>query len=103
MSVPETYLLRTRTQADGFRAQYKEIIEKNAPALEKWFNTLPLYEWVQYKPPAGKEMIVTGILCILYLEGRINLTFSSDMERIQRGARTDEEYQEWSRKHFGTR
>lgn len=95
-----SYLLRTEAQVAAFRERCGPVIASSSEALEKWFNKLPIYQWVQFKPPAGEEWIITGILCLLYLEGRINITFSKGMDYIQRGALSPEEYQEWAKASF---
>lgn len=95
MTTNDAYLLRNERDRAAFIERFDPVIRKNAAALEAWFGRLPLYEWVQFKPPAGKEEIVIGILCLLYLEGRINLSFSRDLRFIPREAASVEEYDAW--------
>lgn len=95
MHVYASYLLRTAAQAESFRTVYAKAIEKGASAIEEWFNAHPIYEWIPYRPRPGTERVTTGLLCLLYLERRINITFSRDMKYIQRGARDEQEYQEY--------
>lgn len=92
----EAYLLRTERQKADFLARFSLIVGQNAATLEAWFGRLPLYEWVQFKPPVGKEEIVIGILCLLYLDGRINMSFSRDLRFIRREAASVEEYEAWA-------
>ena len=88
-------LLRTEGQYRAFREDYASEIEKNLDAVEKWFNGLPLYQWLPYSPRPGTEALVTGLLCVLYIDGRINITFGKDMTMIERGAMSSEQYKEW--------
>ncbi len=99
MNVPPSYLLRTESQINDFRSRHGPVIEKAGPDIIKWFNALPLFQWVPYLPP-GDAALYTGLLCTLYIEGKINITFSKDMAYIQRGVLKDDEYQDWAREHF---
>lgn len=99
MNTSPSYLLRTESQINDFRSRYGPVIEKASPDIIKWFNALPLFQWVPYQPP-GDAAIYTGLLCILYIEGKINITFSKDMASIERGARSDKEYEDWASEHY---
>lgn len=41
-----------------------------------------------------------GTLCLLFLDGKINLCVSPGVTHIQRFANSDEEYKEYITKHF---
>lgn len=94
------YLLRTQAQIDAFRESHGKLIrEKNDP-MASWFNGLPLYQWVRLQCRPGEEAATVGLLCILYLDGRINISFSRDGEYIRREALDLEEYQAWTTQRY---
>lgn len=88
-------MLRTVCQEKEFRERYAAIILARASAIEAWFNSLPLFTWVPLRIRPDEEEVAVGILCLLYIESRICLTFSSDLSHIQRGTRSIEEYRAW--------
>lgn len=94
------YLLRTPAQIEWFRSTYAELIREKSAVMRDWFNALPLYEWVRLQFRGGQEMATVGLLCHLYLEGEINVTFSRDGNYIQRGAMTLEEHEAWAVRRF---
>ncbi len=94
------YLLRTESQIKAFREQYADLLREKGPAMRDWFNGLPLYEWVKLNCRPGQETASIGILCILYIDRQINLTFSTDGYSIQRGALSEEEHLTWVKAHF---
>lgn len=94
------YLLRTQAQIDAFRANYADIIKEKGETMREWFNRLPLYEWTRLQCRPGQESVTVGLLCHLYIEGQINITFSRDGDYIQRGALTQEEHEEWIKSHY---
>ena len=96
MAVSDRYLLRYDAQARAFRRRFREeALVRAMRSIEVWFQNLPLFEWVPFRPEPGKEELIIGLLCLLYIDGRINLTFSSDMRSLQRGALSPEEYHKW--------
>lgn len=92
------YLLRTQGQIDAFKERHADLIREKGPTLAKWFNDLPLYRWTRLQLRSGQEEATVGLLCILYLQGDINITFSRDGDYIQREALSLEEYQEWAKR-----
>lgn len=96
----EQYLLRRQWQIDAFRARYAKFIENNSDRFLKWFLGLPLYEWV--KIPFNDRTMEAGIglLCLLYIDGKINLMVDKTITYVQRQALTEDEYQEWAKQHF---
>lgn len=86
-------------QIDAFRRRYAEIIAAKSPAVISWFRALPLYEWVPLRIRSGEEEILIGLLCLLYQDGIINMSFSSDMCCIRHEAGSPEEYREWLANH----
>ena len=99
MAARSAYLLRTESQISAFRDKYARIIADRGQAVADWFNALPLYQWVPLKIRTGEEEVVIGLLCILYIDGRINITFSPDMWRIERGALSESEHQNYVEQH----
>lgn len=93
------YLLRTTEQYDAFRRLHPENRQREE-ALAAWVQEMPLYEWVRVTWRPGQEQATIGLLCCLYLEGRINISFSRDMDYIRHEALSMEEYQDWARKRF---
>lgn len=75
----EAYLLRAERQKATFLTRFSPVVRT---------------------PPAGKEEIVIGILYLLYLDGRIDMSFSQDLRFFRREAasveaheaRADEKY-----------
>lgn len=96
----ECFLLRYTWQTERFRTDYADFIAKYSEKYREWFQGLPLYEWVRI-PWKGKQLEPSiKILCLLYIEGKINLTFDNTVTMVQRGALTPEEHEEYVKKHF---
>lgn len=98
MTCATPYLLRTQAQIDAFKERHAALIREKGPELARWFNGLPLYRWTRLQLRTGQEEATVGLLCILYLQGDINITFSRDGDYIQREALSPEEYQEWAQR-----
>ena len=96
----EMYLLRGGHQAEAFRARYRQFIDKNYGRILEWFLKLPLYEWVPARFPEDKMEACIGTLCLLFLDGKINLCVSPGVTHLQRFANSDKEYEEYITKHF---
>lgn len=94
------YLLRTQAQIDAFRESHGELIRVKSDPMASWFNGLHLYQWVRLQCRPGEEAATVGLLCILYLAGRINISFSRDGEYIRREALDLEEYQAWTTQRY---
>ena len=94
------YLLRTQAQIDACRESHGELIREKSDPMASWFNGLPLYQWVRLQCRPGEEAATVGLLCILYLAGRINISFSRDGDYIRREALDLEEYQAWSTQRY---
>ena len=97
----EACLLRYKWQAEAFRNRYGAFIEKNTDAFLAWWDRLPLYEWVSL-PFNGNAVMEAGIglLCLLYIDGIINLSFNETVTSVMREALTEDEYRTWADKHF---
>jgi len=97
----ELYLLRHDRQAEAFRVRNQKFIELNYGRILEWFLKLPLYEWVPARFPEEKAEACIGVLCLLFLDGKINLCVSPGVTHIQRFANSDKEYEEYMQEHFG--
>lgn len=99
----ECFLLRYTWQTERFRTDYADFIAKYSGKYLEWFLSLPLYEWVAI-PWKGKQLEPSiKILCLLYIEGKIQLCFNNTVTAVQREALTPEEFQQWHDKHFKTK
>ena len=96
----EQYLLRADWQIQAFRNRYAKFIQNNHDRFLEWFLKLPLYEWVRIPFQESKMEAGLGLLCLLYIDGEINLCVDKTVTRIQRFANSDKEYEEYITKHF---
>lgn len=93
-------LLRYVWQADQFRARHADFIAKYGDRYLEWFRGLPLYEWIPL-PWSGSAMGPSvGLLCLLYIDGKIRLCFNREVTHVQRYADTEEEHDEWVKRNF---
>lgn len=92
----QQYLLYTESEIALFREQYAGFIEKYGEKYRQWFQRLPMFEWVPL-PYMNDKMAraVIGLLCILYIDGLINLTVNSAVSKVYRGPLSEEEYNEY--------
>lgn len=97
----QQYLLRTQYEIDLFREQYSGFIQKYGEQYRQWFQRLPMFEWVPL-PIMNDKMAraVIGLLCILYIDGHINLTVNSEVSKVYRGPLSEEEYNEYIKQNF---
>lgn len=101
MNTRQKYLLYTDEQISDYRSRYAAFIAKYRQAYRDWFQSLPVLEWVAL--PIMDERTaeaVIGLLCILYIDGEINLTVDNTVTKIQRGPLDAKEYEEWASKTF---
>lgn len=86
------FLIRTDEQAGDFKARYGDYIESSSTQMEQWVKALPLGRWfeVGMDPKAAEGVI--GLLCILYVDGRINVTFNRQATAIRRDPESLEEF-----------
>lgn len=96
----EQYLLRADWQIQAFRNRYAKFIQNNHDRFLEWFLKLPLYEWVRLPFQESKMEAGLGLLCLLYIDGEINLCVDSSITYIQRQALTEEEHRDWVNKNF---
>lgn len=96
----EQYLLRTGRQTAMFRTRYARFIEARSGAFLSWVRSLPLMEWSPLVIREGQEESVIGILCILYIERKVCISFSEDMQFIRNEPLDEAEYQKWADSFF---
>lgn len=89
------YLLRTDLEIQEFRKRHERLLRDYSDAYVRWINSLPLMEWTRLALPKGQEEAVIGLICCLYDEGSVNITFSHTCTSIRRDPANDEEYREW--------
>ena len=99
----ERYLLRTPSQIRSFRLRYARLLEARSSVFLNWVRSLPLMEWSPLLIRQGYEEQTIGILCILYIDGQICISFSEDMQFIRNEPLDDEEYRKWSETFFKRR
>lgn len=96
------YLLYYDSQIKAFREQYKKKILENRNSLRSWVEGLELERWYNYIRPSAPEAeiaFIVGLLCILYIDKEINITFSeATADKIKRSPKSEEEFQEWLKK-----
>ena len=97
----QQYLLRTQREIALFREQYAGFIEKYGEQYRQWFQSLPMCEWVLL-PCMNDKMAraVIGLLCILYIDGHINLTVNNEVSMVYRGPLSEEEYNDYIKQNF---
>ena len=98
--MPESYLLRYPAQIEAFRVRHASFIEKNSERILKWFLSQPLYQWVRLPFNAKTEEAGLGTLCLLYIDGKINLCIDRTVTYCQRFANSEKEYEEYIQEHF---
>ena len=91
------YLLYTNQQIQDFRRRYASFISQKGASVASWINSLPVMERIDYLKSVPERNIgpVIGLLCILIIDGRINVTFVEQARRIYRNPRSMEEWKEW--------
>lgn len=60
-----------------------------------------MFEWVPL-PIMNDKMAraVIGLLCILYIDGDINLTVNNEVSKVYRGPLSEEEYNDYIKQNF---
>lgn len=95
------YLLRTQQQVLDFGTRYAEWIRQAGPAYVRWVNDeLPKSDqWVSIERDSEKETgMIIGLLCWLYYEKEINISFNAYASAIRKEPRNREEYEQWNKK-----
>lgn len=100
----QQYLLYYQREIDLYRKQYAGFIHKYGEQYRVWFQSLPLCVWVPL-PIMDDKMAraVIGLLCILHIDGQINLTVNNEVSEVYRNPLSDEEYQEYIKQHCKSR
>lgn len=98
--MPESYLLRYPAQIEAFRNRYAVFIRKNSDRILEWFLSLPLYQWVRMPFDARTAEAGIGCLCLLFLDGKINLCVDRTVSYCQRFANSEQEYEDFIQEHF---
>ena len=96
----ERYLLRTPSQVLIFRERYARTIDSRAEAFRAWVRSLPMMEWYPLLIRPGNEELAIGIICILYIDGQICISFSEDMQFIRNEPLDEDEYRQWTETFF---
>lgn len=99
----ERYLLRTPSQIRSFRLRYARMIDSRAEAFRVWVRSLPMMKWCPLLIRPGNEELAIGIICILYIDGQICISFSEDMQFIRNEPLDDDEYRKWTEIFFKRR
>lgn len=88
------YLLRTPGQILDFRVKYARYIREQSDAFAGWINGFPAREWMDYLAgvPEGNIPVVIGTICILFIDGLIDINFNETATRIRR-QRTEAEWE----------
>lgn len=89
------HLLHTDREIQEFRRRHERLLRDFSGPYIEWIRSLPLMEWTPLRLPKGQEGAVIGLLCCLYDEGSVNITFRNTCTSIRRDPANDEEYQEW--------
>ena len=94
MTDPGEYILRTRAQAERFRERYASIVRARLQVYVKWIRSLPLLTWVPYLSQVEEkdQEVVIGLICLCYLDGFVNITFSRDFRMIRRDPDSYEDF-----------
>lgn len=99
----ERYLLRTPSQIRLFRLRYARMIEERSSVFLNWVRSLPMMEWCPLLIRPGNEELAIGIICILYIDGQLCISFSEDMQFIRNEPLDEDEYRKWSETFFKRR
>lgn len=73
------YLLRYDSQINSFKERYQDLINKKKQVYIDWVNKLDCNKWYEFIRPEAPEKeieFVTGLLCVLYVEKEIYISFS---------------------------
>lgn len=96
MTDPLSYLLRTDEEEAAYRAEFSEFIEAKRSEYAAWIRRLPMWKWVPYLgmvPPEQRRTFI-GMICILQIEGEVNISLSRDLKYIRREPKDDAELAE---------
>lgn len=94
------YLLNTDREIQEFRMRHARLLRDYSSQYAAWIRSLPLMEWTPLRLPKGQEGAVIGLICCLYVEGSVNITFSNTCTSIRRDPANEDEYQQWLDERF---
>lgn len=90
------YLLYYRRDYDAFRTANEAILRERRQAFKEWILGLPWMKWVPLRFRNENEArIVIGIICVLYWEKEVCISFSNDMTCVRNEPRNEEERLAW--------
>lgn len=92
------YLLDTASKKAAFVVKYGGHIEKFRQPYINWISELPMMEWVNPLQGSGASNpeFVIGLVCLLYIEGEINISFSDpSAELLRREPSSLDEWHAW--------
>lgn len=95
------YFLYTEQQREAFIASNDLMIQKNRKAFANWINNLPLGVRVSYldRIKENERGFIIGLLCLLYCEEQINISFHEEGRLLSREPRNDKEYITWVKEY----
>lgn len=92
------YLLDTASKKAAFVVKYGGHIEKFRRPYISWISELPMMEWINplQGSSASNPEFVIGLVCLLYIEGEINISFSDPAaELLRREPASLDEWHAW--------
>lgn len=98
MSDRVRYLLRYPDEVEYFRLRYGNDVERNARAFMDWVKSLEFFVWTPVICRPEHEEFVTGLLCILYIDGHINISFDNSATSLRNEPGTREELLGWMKR-----
>lgn len=95
------YFLYTENQRKAFIAVNSAMIKKNRSAYIKWINSLPIGRKVSYldNVKENERCFIIGLLCLLYCEEQINISFHEEGRLLSREPRSPKEYSQWMQEY----
>lgn len=93
------YLLATKKDVDAFAKRNRELVAANREKFINWIKSLPLGRKVNYLNGVERTAIpsIIGIICLLYWEGAVNISFYDNASLISREPENMEEFRQWSK------
>ena len=89
------FLLRTPAQVRDYLEIRDGFYRRNALEWMAWIAKLDFGVWVPLDLEPGWEEAVIGMLCVLYRDRQINITFNRTATAIRRDPADEDEYKAW--------
>lgn len=91
------YLLYTDEAIESFKTKYTGYIEKNRDRFREWIAGFPCCERVEYLKSFQEQQrpFIIGLLCLLILDGSINVTFHDRAQILHRNPSSVQEWESW--------